>query len=83
MHSRPTWLLSLHEDFPSSAQLCELLPQHILLEPRDVISGRWPTVEGPLVRYGAPIPRRLTNLFRPGLSASPKSSSSPVESDAR
>ena len=52
MPFQTTWLLDLHPDFPSSAQLLERLPQALVVTRQDALMGRWPQAEGPLVGYG-------------------------------
>ena len=46
------WILDLHDDFPSSRVLLPFLREPVVLERDDVLKGRWPDLEGPLVGYG-------------------------------
>lgn len=53
MSARVTWILDLHDEFPSSGQLVELLGDAARVVTRqDALLGRWPEVEGPVVGYG-------------------------------
>ncbi|MFE6919996.1 ATP-grasp domain-containing protein [Nocardia sp. NPDC057663] len=66
---RPRWLIDLHEEFPGSAIVAAELDDALIVEPYDVMMGRWPVVEEgrAVVGYGTmPTMTRLRRVPRLG-----------------
>ncbi|MFD3509001.1 ATP-grasp domain-containing protein [Nocardia sp. NPDC058666] len=61
---RPRWLIDLHEDFPGSAVVAAALDDALIVEPRDVMMGRWPVVEDGRAVVGYGTMPTMTNLRR-------------------
>ncbi|MEV0467854.1 hypothetical protein AB0I30_00310 [Nocardia tengchongensis] len=66
---RPQWLIDLHDECPGSAVVAAALDDALIVEPRDVMTGRWPAVqEGrTVVAYGTmPTMRSLRRVRQLG-----------------
>ncbi|MET8651863.1 ATP-grasp domain-containing protein [Nocardia aurea] len=66
---RPRWIIDLHEEFPGSAIVAAALDDALIIEPRDVMIGRWPVVQEDraIVGYGTmPTMTRLRRVPRLG-----------------
>lgn len=61
---RPRWLIDLHEDFPGSAVVAAALDDALIVEPHDVMMGRWPVAQDgrTMVGYGTML--TMTRLRR-------------------
>ncbi|WP_405179261.1 ATP-grasp domain-containing protein [Nocardia sp. NBC_01377] len=61
---RPRWIIDVHEEFPGSAIVAAALDDALIVEPHDVMMGRWPVVEEgrAIVGYGTML--TMTRLRR-------------------
>ncbi|WP_216917099.1 ATP-grasp domain-containing protein [Nocardia noduli] len=66
---RPRWIIDVHEEFPGSAIVAAALDDALIVEPHDVMMGRWPVVEEgrAIVGYGTMLTMtRLRRVLRLG-----------------
>lgn len=61
---RPRWLIDLHEDFPGSAIVAAALDDALIVEPHDVMMGRWPVVQEGRTIVGYGTMQTMTRLRR-------------------